>query len=310
MLRVLLRFRRRLNPEIAIGFLIATVFWAAILGWQAAYAPTEMEKQKCYEVARHDGHKSEECKSFWEKATTDPVAFFTFWLVLSTIGLGVSTVLLWRAGEKQFRHARRSAITQARDMQASVEIARRSYISQHRTWLKVYPVEIGPINVTDGKIRISILIEAENAGNFPAFDVQIGCTPYRARGTVVGKTGIQRLLAQLLQWTQLPNFPHGQTLLPGDKTRVHFTADAETDSAAEALTAGREADGVASIHLTVQLSAVYCVIYKSMASDDWLHSAHSVWIGKKDRSEWLATPGEVATGDIKGTVFSPDNDIT
>jgi hypothetical protein len=27
-----------------VGFLIATLFWIGILGWQAAYAPTEMKK--------------------------------------------------------------------------------------------------------------------------------------------------------------------------------------------------------------------------------------------------------------------------
>jgi hypothetical protein len=124
--RFLLKAWRKINPEIALGFVLATVFWILILGWQAAYAPTEIEKQKCQEAARTSGHKAEECKTLWERTTSDPVAFFTFWLVVSTIGLGVSTVMLWRAGEKQLKHGRRSAAIQSRDMRASIEASHRA----------------------------------------------------------------------------------------------------------------------------------------------------------------------------------------
>jgi hypothetical protein len=125
MWRFLLHVWRWLRAEIVFGFLIATVFWAAILGWQAAYAPTDSERQKCHETAERSGYKSEECKSFWERTTSDPVAFFTFWLAISTVGLGISTVLLWAAGEKQFRHARRASVVQSRDMQASIAVAKK-----------------------------------------------------------------------------------------------------------------------------------------------------------------------------------------
>jgi hypothetical protein len=90
MLRGLLKL---LNAEIVFGFLIATVFWIGVLGWQAAYAPSEIEKRQCEESAHQSGNKTEECKTLWERTTTDPVAFFTFWLVVSTIGLGISTVV-------------------------------------------------------------------------------------------------------------------------------------------------------------------------------------------------------------------------
>jgi hypothetical protein len=144
MRRFFVRVWGLLRAEIVLGFLIATVFWAGVLGWQAANAPTDAQKQKCYDAAEHSGHKAEECKSLWERTTSDPVAFFTFWLVVSTIGLGVSTVMLWRAGEKQFRHARRSAAIQSRDMQASIAVARdanelnlRNFESVHRPKIRI-----------------------------------------------------------------------------------------------------------------------------------------------------------------------------
>jgi hypothetical protein len=118
--------RKLLNPELALGFLIATILWIGVLGWQASHAPTDSEKRQCEESAAKSGHKTEECKSIWEKTTTDPVAFFTFWLVIFTGALGVSTVMLWRAGEKQIKLSAETAAAQSRDMSESIEAAKRS----------------------------------------------------------------------------------------------------------------------------------------------------------------------------------------
>jgi hypothetical protein len=96
------------KPEISFGFLLATIFWIGVLGWQASYGPTEIEKQECQNAAKKGGHKTEECKSLWERTTSDPVAFFTFWLVVSTVGLGGSTVLLWRVTRRSADIAERA----------------------------------------------------------------------------------------------------------------------------------------------------------------------------------------------------------
>jgi hypothetical protein len=118
--------RRLLNPELALGFLIATLLWIGVLGWQASYAPTDSEKRQCEETATKSGHKTEECKTLWERTTSDPVAFFTFWLVVFTGGLGVSTVMLWLAGEKQIELAREASTAQSAEMQASINEAVRA----------------------------------------------------------------------------------------------------------------------------------------------------------------------------------------
>src|SRR5215211_5224762 len=68
---------------------------AGVLGWQASFAPTEQQKNECYEAAKKSGHKTEESKTLWEKTTTDPVAFFTFVLSASTIGLWIATIGLF-----------------------------------------------------------------------------------------------------------------------------------------------------------------------------------------------------------------------
>src|SRR5437868_9660299 len=109
MRRFLLRIWHWLRAEIVFGFLIGSVFWVAVLGWQAAYAPTDAEKQKCYDAAQKSGHKSEECKSLWERTTSDPVAFFTLWLVIFTGVLAASTIGLWIVTARAARDGERAA---------------------------------------------------------------------------------------------------------------------------------------------------------------------------------------------------------
>lgn len=99
----------RLNPEMILGFLLATVFWAAVLGWQASYSPTEREKQECAETAKKSGHKTEDCKTFWEKTTNDPIALSTFGTFIFTGVLGISTIFLWGATKTAANAAKTAA---------------------------------------------------------------------------------------------------------------------------------------------------------------------------------------------------------
>lgn len=179
MLRFLFQVWLWLKAEIVFGFLIATVFWTAVLGWQAAYAPTVAEKQKCYDAADKSGHKTEECKSIWERTTSDPVAFFTFWLVISTVGLGASTLLLWFAGERQLRHARRSAAIQSRDMRSSIAVAeeanqlnRENFAASQRPWIEILAVDpIGPFSCNGQTASLQLSVKIKNIGPSPAFIV-------------------------------------------------------------------------------------------------------------------------------------------
>lgn len=107
---------RFLNPEFALGFLMATVLAVGVLLWQTAHSHTEIEKQECYEAAKKAGHKTEECKSLWEKTTSDPVALFTFVLSISTIALVGSTIALWVATKDSARIAQ-AAVAHTRNVE-------------------------------------------------------------------------------------------------------------------------------------------------------------------------------------------------
>ncbi len=133
-----------------LGFLIASVFWTAILAWQAADAPTDAEKQKCHDAIEKGRRKSEECKNLWEKTTADPAVFFNFWIAVFTAGLTVSTVLLWRAGERQLALAKSSSERQL-----------RAYVYIEKTPIKV-DLEIW-----------SVTFNVKNFGQTPAHNVVV-----------------------------------------------------------------------------------------------------------------------------------------
>lgn len=99
------------RPEIALGFLVATIFWIGVLGWATSYSPNEEEKKACYQAAEKSGHSYEECKTFWQRTTSDPIATFTLVLAASTIGLWVATIGLYLAGERHSERELRAYIS-------------------------------------------------------------------------------------------------------------------------------------------------------------------------------------------------------
>jgi hypothetical protein len=176
------RFFSLRKSEIGVGFILATIFWIGVLGWQAAYAPTEIEKRQCEETAAKSGHKTEECKTLWERTTSDPVAFFTFWRVVFTGGLTVSIVLLWRAGERQIELVREGSAAQSRDMQASIGASQRTAdaamltVGAERAWmiyedLPIIGIKDSPINGRD--IGLSAKPVWKNMGRSPALMTNI-----------------------------------------------------------------------------------------------------------------------------------------
>lgn len=243
--------RKALNPEIALGFLAATVLWIGVLGWQASYAPADAERRQCEEPASKSDHKTEECKTIWERTTSDPVAFFTFWLVISTIGLGISTGMLWRAGEKQFRLARRTSAIQSRDMRASIaaaetsaivagqaadaarksnEIAQETAERQLRAYLSIEAGHIRDWNSSDPTI---VQVHAKNNGQTPAYEVQI----------TAGVMVLPRILPAGIQFEYGFNDSISKTIIHPDGVVVSDARSTAPLSEAE-ITNGREGSNV------------------------------------------------------------------
>jgi hypothetical protein len=82
---------RKLNHEIVLGFLLASLFWIGVLGRQAWHSTDSKHAEECIEIAKKAGFKTDECKTFLERSASDPVAAFTLVLSLSTIALWLVT---------------------------------------------------------------------------------------------------------------------------------------------------------------------------------------------------------------------------
>ena len=100
--------------ELPLGFLAATVFWLGVVAWGTSYAPSNPQKDACYQAAAKSGRSTSECETFWEKTTSEPVALFTLVLAFSTIGLWVATGGLYVAGKDAIRETRRIGEAQVR----------------------------------------------------------------------------------------------------------------------------------------------------------------------------------------------------
>jgi hypothetical protein len=144
---MLRRINRLIRGEIALGFYLAALFWTPVVGWINSFTLTEEQKNECYEAAKEAARKTEECKTIWEKTTSDPVAFFTFVLAVSTIGLWGATVALYAAGRNQ------------------LQLARDEFLSSHRPRMRLKHVWL--THNTDWRLGrpLEVNLDVVNIGN-------------------------------------------------------------------------------------------------------------------------------------------------
>jgi hypothetical protein len=114
--------KRLTNGEFVLAMLVASLFWISVIAWATTYAPTDKQKDACYQSAAKAGRGVDECKSFWEKTTSDPIAAFTLVLAVSTVGLWIATIGLYFAGEKQIEVALKAANAAELSAKAAVAI--------------------------------------------------------------------------------------------------------------------------------------------------------------------------------------------
>jgi hypothetical protein len=132
--------KRLTNGEFVLAMLAASLFWIVVVGWATSYAPTDPQKDACYQSAAKSGRNIDECKSFWEKATSDPIAAFTFVLAISTVGLWIATIGLYFAGERQLAHLQKSSERQlgafvfAKALGVTPETITKAYTTTQGTW--------------------------------------------------------------------------------------------------------------------------------------------------------------------------------
>jgi hypothetical protein len=134
----MLRLPRLTNPEIAFGFTLASILWIGVVAWQGAYAPSE---------------------------ESNPVAFFTLLLSISTAGFWIVT--------------RQSGMRQSRDETKSIGVAERALVAGEqvageRAWIKVDIAPAGNLTITDNRnIILPLAFVVTNCGNSEATNVRV-----------------------------------------------------------------------------------------------------------------------------------------
>lgn len=143
--------------------LIALMFFYA----SPSTAP-ESPKQQYSEEHRALQHKSEAEKPFWEKATTDPVAAFTLFLVIFTAvlsGVGVIQLRLLLRAETVAERSANAAKDGADAAKKSADVAYQTLLHTQRAVIVVSKIEAGAIVDPAGKVTAwSIQTLFKNSG--------------------------------------------------------------------------------------------------------------------------------------------------
>jgi hypothetical protein len=131
--------------------------------------PPILHKQQHSEKNEPKKYNGETDKSIWEKARTDPVAFFTLWLVIFTAVLsGVSVIQL-----KLLVRGETVAEKSANAANKSAEIAERALIAGQRAFVSVSFEPSGNQDLETGKITFWNFTPIwYNAGDTPTRNMQ------------------------------------------------------------------------------------------------------------------------------------------
>jgi hypothetical protein len=149
---------KRLNPDILIGLLIASLFWVGVFVWQSSQPPN------------HTGAASQTCegtKNECAKVTTDErIADYTWWLAVLTAGLVCSGLIQFGFLIRSDNTARVAAAA----AQLSAEIARQTLQVTQRAEIVVLPGQVTNFDKEGEDIKISVTIN--NIGQTPARSVE------------------------------------------------------------------------------------------------------------------------------------------
>jgi hypothetical protein len=217
--------RRLTNGEFALAVLVASLFWICVLIYATSYRPSDPQKEGCYQAAEKSGRSTEECKSFWEKTTSDPVAMFTLILAISTVGLWVATFSLYRAGERQIAVAR----TAADAAEKSAEVSERALTDLERAYIFVAKI--------DGELDPFVEIQSgPDAPKFIVPDFSVSIVNYgRTTGCVdlaIIRIEILREIPPEIQLVEgameNPNAQSAEMIIGPDKTHVFDRLTFET----------------------------------------------------------------------------------
>jgi hypothetical protein len=117
---------------------------------------------QAYRDSNKKNSEGERNETIWERTRNDPTAYFTFWLVIFTGVLAVSTIGLWLVTGTAARAARDSADVAAEQVKLAKETAAR----QLRAYVHLESITM--FHANDSKFVPIIVIKYKNFGVTPA----------------------------------------------------------------------------------------------------------------------------------------------
>jgi hypothetical protein len=144
-----------------LALVSAAIFAAALIGLTIGYSwkpPAQETQQQQSAENRSKQNEGEQQEPFWQKATSDPIAAFTLWLVIFTAVLGAASIF-------QLASLNRSEVTSAKAAKAaqdSADTSRKALTDVQRAFVFMDSFEVEVINDT-----LVIMPKWKNSGNTP-----------------------------------------------------------------------------------------------------------------------------------------------
>jgi hypothetical protein len=144
-----------------IALVSAAIFAAAVVGLMIGYswqpASHKTEQQTTTEQKTEESERENE-KPFWQRATTDPIAAFTLWLVIFTAVLGITSVFQL-ASLNRSEDTSAIAANAARD---AAETSRTALIAVQRAFVFIDSFEADVVNN-----QLIVIPKWRNSGSTP-----------------------------------------------------------------------------------------------------------------------------------------------
>jgi hypothetical protein len=132
-------------PEVFLGAFLSVAVFATGMLFYSSGSPSPPQTRIEHRSTNQNGTNESKPSGFWEKATDDPVAYFTLWLVVFTAGLGIVTA--------------RGIYIQARD----TRVLQRAYVAVEPRGIE--------LRMDGGTLMGHVVVK--NSGNLPAANLSL-----------------------------------------------------------------------------------------------------------------------------------------
>lgn len=234
-------------------------------------------------------------------------AIFTVVLAISTIGLWAATRRLWIAGERQFRHARASALAQSRDMQASIkaavaanQVAENALIATDRAWISIAAEAIGPLTFDEEVVSLNVEFTMTNVGKSPATNVELFAMlcPDIIAARNTGEATTELIHAKFLDFG-IALFPEGTN---SRKLIIGMKISAFKENIAESAKVVTEHGSPSDVpRETANPAIMACASYRLAGSRKWHHTIilFEVWHTDAGHLGWDGSTNETGVAFLK-----------